>query len=150
MNVGELCIREVVITKKDTSIHHVAKLMREHHVGDVVIVEEKNGENVPVGIITDRDIVIELLATDVDLKAVAVGDIMSFDLLTTLDTEDVFVLIKKMQSKGVRRVPVVNNRGGLEGIISVDDLIDVFSEQMMNFVKLFFRGRDFERQNREI
>ncbi len=150
MNVGELCIREVVIAEKDTSIYQVAKLMREHHVGDVVIIEEKNGENMPVGIITDRDIVIELLATDVNLNTIAVGDVMSFDLLTTLESDDIFVLIKKMQTKGVRRVPVVNNRGGLEGIISVDDLIDIFSEQMMNFVKLFFRGRDFERQYRDI
>lgn len=148
MNVGELCIRDVVIAEKSTSIHEVAKLMREHHVGDVVIVEEKYGERVPVGIITDRDIIIELVATGVDLDIVAVGDTMSFDLLTALVDDDVFDLIKRMQIKGVRRVPIVNERGGLEGIISVDDLIDVFAEQMVNFVKLFFKGRDHEWQFR--
>lgn len=144
MNVGELCIRDVVIADKSTSIHQAAKLMRQHHVGDVIVVEEKTGERIPVGIITDRDIIIQLLATGVDWNAVSVGDTMSFDLLTVCDDEDVFALIKKMQLKGVRRVPVVNNKGGLEGIVSVDDLIDVFSEQMVNFAKLFFKGRDHE------
>ena len=149
MNVGELCIREVVITQKETSIHQVAKLMREYHVGDVVVVEGKNGQCIPVGIITDRDIIVELLATDVDLNAVSVGDAMSFDLLTAREEEDIFDLIKKMQVKGVRRVPVVSHSGSLEGIISVDDLIDIFSEQMVNFVKLFFKSRDYERKYRD-
>ena len=149
MNVGELCIREVVITEKDSSIRQVARLMREYHVGDVIVVEEMNNDCIPVGIITDRDIAIELIAEDVDLNTITVGDAMSFDLLTALEEDDIFTLIERMQVKGVRRVPVVNANGGLEGIISVDDLIDVFSEQMVNFVKLFFRGRDYERKYRD-
>lgn len=148
MNVGELCIREVVITNKENSISEVAALMREYHVGDVIIVEHRNDEKIPVGILTDRDIIIEIIAKNVDINSINAGDAMSFELLTAHEEDDVFDLIKKMQTKGVRRVPVVNDRGGLEGIISVDDLIEIFSEQMINFVKLFFRGRDKEKEYR--
>lgn len=150
MNVGELCIREVVVTEKESSIQQVAQLMREYHVGDVIVVQEKDNERIPVGIITDRDIVIELLALEIDLDSVTVGDAMSFDLLTAHVEDDVFDLVKKMEVKGVRRVPVVNGKGVLEGIISVDDLIDVFSEQMINFVKIFFKGRECEREIRDL
>lgn len=150
MNVGELCVRDVVFTTKESSIQQVAKLMRAYHVGDIIVVEEKDIGRVPVGIITDRDIVIEFLAPDIDVNSVTVGDAMSFDLLTAREEEDVFDLLKKMAVKGVRRVPVINSNGTLEGVVSVDDLIDVFSEQMMNFVKIFFKGRERERETREL
>jgi CBS domain-containing protein len=60
MKVGNFCNRDVVITDRDTSILDAAKLMRHHHVGDIVVVENLSKGNIPIGIITDRDIVVEL------------------------------------------------------------------------------------------
>jgi CBS domain-containing protein len=122
--------------------------MRKYHVGDVVVVEEKNKERFPVGILTDRDIVVLLVARDVDLDSVKVEDVMSFELVSAREEDDVMNTIKQMSSLGVRRMPVVNNRGGLEGILAVDDLIELLSEQLADLVKLIMRGQDLEYEKR--
>ncbi|MFN2359407.1 MAG: CBS domain-containing protein, partial [Desulfotignum sp.] len=89
MGVGEVCNREVNIIDSEGSIREAAGLMRKYHVGNVVVVEEKNEERFPVGILTDRDIVLDLIALDVDINAVTVGDAMSFELITAGEDDDV-------------------------------------------------------------
>ncbi len=148
MSVGEICNREVIIISREGTICEAAELMRKYHVGDVVIVEEKNEESIPVGILTDRDIVVLLIAPNVDLNSVTVGDVMSFELESVREEDDVMDTIKQMRSKGVRRVPVVNQRGGLEGILAVDDLIELFAEQLTDLTKLIMRGQQREHEKR--
>ncbi|NWH03772.1 CBS domain-containing protein [Desulfobacter latus] len=148
MNVGEVCNREVIIIDRDGSIRDAAGLMRKYHVGNVVVVEEKNGDRFPVGILTDRDIVLELIALDVDINAVTVGDAMSFELITAREEDNVMETIKRMRHKGVRRIPVVNDRGVLEGILAVDDLIDSLSEQLTDLARLVMGGQQRETEKR--
>ena len=136
MSIGNVCNREVVVVSRQDSIVEVARLMREYHVGDVVVVAQKEEQKVPVGILTDRDLVVELVAEDVDLTAFNVGDAMSTDLLTAHENEDVIETVKWMRSKGVRRVPVVNDQGGLVGILSVDDVIELLAGQLSDLAKL--------------
>jgi len=87
-------------------------------------------------VLTDRDIVIEVLAKNVDLNAVTINDVMSFDLMTVNESVDLMTAIKTMRNKGVRRAPVVNDNGALVGILSVDDVLDLLAEQMMDLAKL--------------
>jgi predicted transcriptional regulator len=148
MNIGELCNREVVVVKGDTSIQEAAKLMRDHHVGNLVVIEEQNSGAVPIGIITDRDIVIEVIAEDVELDALTVADVMSYELLTANDDDAIVETIKRMRRKGVRRVPVINSRGSLEGIVAVDDLIDLIAEEIFDLVSLIGREQRLEREKR--
>ncbi len=148
MCVREVCNREVIIIDREGSIREAAGLMRKYHVGDVVVVEEKNEERVPVGILTDRDIVLEFIALDVDIDSVTVGDAMSFELITAREEDDVMETIKQMRHKGVRRIPVVNNRGGLEGILAVDDLIEVLSEQLTDLARLVMGEQQRESEKR--
>ena len=148
MNAGEICNREVVIVNRESSIQEAAVLMRKHHVGDVVVVEERQGLRTPVGILTDRDIVIEIVARDLEADEVQVGDVMSSDLLTATEEDEILETIKRMRGKGVRRIPVVNSDGGLEGIIAVDDLVDLLAEQMTDLVGLITTEQRHERQNR--
>lgn len=148
MNAGEICNREVVIVNRDQTILDAAKLMREYHVGDVVVVEERKGENVPIGILTDRDIVIKILAQDLDAGKVQISDAMSFDLLTALEEDEILETVKRMRGRGVRRIPVVNAQGGLEGIIAVDDLVDLLAEQMADLVALISSEQRQEQKNR--
>lgn len=136
MNVGELCNREVVIVDQDATVLEAAKLMRQYHVGDLVVIEKRQGASFPIGILTDRDIVIEIIAGEVDFDAVTVGDVMSYELITVSEEEAIAETIKLMRDKGVRRVPVVNKQGHLEGIVAVDDLIDLLAEQMRDIVAL--------------
>ena len=148
MNAGEICNREVVIVNRESSIQEAAVLMRKHHVGDVVVVEERQGLRTPVGILTDRDIVIEIVAQNLKADEIQVGDTMSFDLLTATEEDEILETIKRMRGKGVRRIPVVNSAGGLEGIIAVDDLVDLLAEQMADLVGLITTEQRHERQKR--
>ena len=93
MSTGEFCTREVVITEKGSSILTVAQLMRTYHVGDVIVVERRGGQTVPVGVITDRDIVVEVIAQEVDLGSVTAGDVMSYDLLSVREDEGIWEVL---------------------------------------------------------
>lgn len=148
MSAGEVCNREVVIADREITILKAAKLMRKHHVGDVVVTEERDGEQVPVGILTDRDIVVELLAEEVDLNSVNIGDVMSFELVVAKEDDSLPDTIQQMQAKGVRRIPVVNRRGGVVGLLAMDDLVELASEQLATVVKLIKTEQSRERKIR--
>lgn len=148
MNAGEICNREVVIVSRDQTILDAAKIMRQYHVGDVVVVDEQGGERVPVGILTDRDIVIEIVAQDLNAGDVQIGDAMSFDLLTALEEDEILETLKRLRGRGIRRIPVVNKQGGLEGIIAVDDLLDLLAEQVGDLVGLIATEQRQEQKNR--
>lgn len=148
MSAGRFCNREVVFIEKSAGIPEVSRLMREHHVGDLIVVEERAGRRVPIGIVTDRDVVIEVLAEGVDLQGVTVGDIMSFDLVTAREDDDLFDTIKAMRAKAVRRIPVVDTSGALVGILSVDDLLDIFAEHLTDLAALVRREQAREQRRR--
>jgi CBS domain-containing protein len=150
MSVGEICNREVVVANREDSVLTAAQLMREHHVGDVVIVDRRNGHAIPVGILTDRDIVLELVAKSVDAQSIAVADAMSGDLLLAKEDDSVTNLVELMQNKGVRRVPVVDDKGALVGIVAVDDLVDLMAEQLSTLVGLIRREARHERATRRV
>jgi len=149
MTTGQVCIREVVFIHKQASIPEAARLMREYHVGDLVVIQEKTGKRVPIGIVTDRDIVLEVIAEGVGMDDVNVGDIMSDNLVTARESASLLETIKVMRAKGIRRLPVVNDDNELVGILSVDDLIDLFSEQIVDLTRLVSREQDREKAGRK-
>ncbi|MDW7773545.1 MAG: CBS domain-containing protein [Desulfobulbaceae bacterium] len=146
MSTGEFCTREVVIAEKTSSILEVAQLMREYHVGDVIVVEQRDEEKVPVGIITDRDIVVEVIAQGVDLDAVTAGDVMSYELLLAGEKDGIWQTLLQMSTKGVRRVPVVNDQGGLVGILAVDDMMELLAEELNLLARIPSSSHDRERK----
>jgi len=148
MSVGDLCNREVVIVDRHESVRDAARLMRAHHVGDVVVVEERTGQRFPVGILSDRDIVVELLAKDFAPEAVDIGDLMSADLLTAREGDELLDTLKRMKHGGVRRVPVVDEAGALVGILALEDLIELVGEQLMDLVGLLNAELRHERERR--
>lgn len=130
MKAGELCNRDVITATRDTSILEAARLMREHHVGSLIIIESVSGHVRPVGILTDRDIVIEVIAKDVSPGEITVGDAMTFSLLKVTEDENIFDVAQRMRCRGVRRVPVISNDGALVGIIALDDLLGLLSQEL--------------------
>jgi signal-transduction protein with cAMP-binding, CBS, and nucleotidyltransferase domain len=146
MSTGEFCTREVVITEKNSSILEVAQLMRTYHVGDVIVVERREEQTVPVGIITDRDIVVELIAQEVDLDSVTAGDVMSPEPLTVDEDEGIWDVLLQMCDRGVRRVPVVNKSGSLEGVLALDDMIELLAEELTLLAKIAGSSQDRERK----
>jgi len=144
MAVGEICNREVVIIDKSVSVVEAAKLMRTHHVGDLVVVEEREGRNYPAGIVTDRDIVVEVVAGDVNPEALKVGDIMGPEVATVRESQGLFEVLRYMRDKGVRRMPVVGGSGELVGILTMDDVLGLLAEEMTELAKLVSHERQRE------
>jgi CBS domain-containing protein len=136
MRIGEFCNREVVVIKEDSSVTEAAQIMREYHVGDVVVVREQYGRQVPVGILTDRDIALGVVANEVDPKSVSVGDAMSVDLTTVVEDENLMHAIEIMRENGIRRIPVVDADEVLIGILTVDDVLDLLSGVLIDLVHL--------------
>jgi CBS domain-containing protein len=148
MSVGQICNRDTVIVRKDDSIVEAAQLMREFHVGSVVVVEDAAEGAKPVGILTDRDLVVEILAAGLDPNAVAVGDIMSYELTTAREDEGLWETLQRMRAKGVRRLPVVTDRGSLVGIVTSDDLLELLAGELGQLVKIARKEREREQTAR--
>ena len=144
MPIGEFAIRQVVVASRETPVLEAAKLMRRYHVGDIVVVDEARGKRVPVGIVTDRDIVLEVLAQEIDAGKLSVGDIMSNDLAMVRENEGVLQTIQRMRAKGARRAPVVDDNGALIGIVSADDFLELLSEELNELAKLISREQKRE------
>ena len=150
MQIGEICTREVVCTSADTPVAAAAKLMRQYHTGDVIVTRnDGGGRRVPLGIVTDRDIVLSVVAPEIAPTALTVGDIMGQELVTAGEEEDVFDTIQRMRNKGVRRMPIVDSDGVLAGIVSIDDIIEVLSEEMTELARLISREQLREQQTRK-
>jgi signal-transduction protein with cAMP-binding, CBS, and nucleotidyltransferase domain len=130
MNVGEICSRVVVVAESNTPVQQAAKLMRDQHIGALVVTEGSAEGRRPIGIVTDRDMVVEVVAADVDYRMLTVGDIMSERPATINETAGLFEAIAQMRSGGVRRLVVADAMGRLLGIVAMDDLIPVLAEEL--------------------
>lgn len=144
MQIGEICIRDVVNATRDTPVLEAARLMRSRHVGDVVVVENSKRGPVPVGIVTDRDIVVEIIAPSIDVARLTLGDIMVRELITVPETQDVFETVEQMRRHGVRRLPVTDKQGVLLGIVSIDDLVQLLAMQASELSRIITRERSKE------
>ncbi len=133
MRVGSVCTRDPVTVDIDSEVVAVARLMRQHHVGDVVVLE--NGS--PVGIVTDRDLAIGVVAQAPDkLTALVVRDVLTTtELHTVHQDEPVWKTLKRMRDRGVRRMPVVDE-GRLVGIFTFDDALGLLVEQLGDLAAL--------------
>jgi CBS domain-containing protein len=148
MPISEICNREVVYAQRDNSALEAAKLMRQHHVGDLVIVDDNGGVKVPVGIVTDRDLVVEIMAPELDPAAITVGDIMTPELAVVKEDAGLYESIQYMRAIGVRRLPVVNAGGGLVGILTLDDMMELLAEEISTLAKLVKHEHKKETINR--
>ena len=144
MKVGKACSRKPVIAGRDIDIIEAARLMRKHHVGTLVIVDEHDGVSTPVGIITDRDLVVEVLPRDMNLHHIKLEEVMTGSPLIADEADDLYETLEQMWLKGVRRVPVVNGMNSLIGVLSTDDVLEVLARELSGVIKLFERERGSE------
>jgi len=132
MNVSRVCKHQVITVTPRTDLVAAAELMREKHVGFLVVVEPEPGAAYgrPVGVVTDRDIVVTVVAKGADPKALNVADIMNQGPAMVDETESLDHALQTMRRMGVRRLPVIGARGMLTGIVSLDDAIDVLAREL--------------------
>jgi CBS domain-containing protein len=149
MTVGDICNRNVVVVPKGEMIVDAAKRMRTAHVGDLIVVEIRDGRHVPVGIVTDRDIVIAAVAGDPEhINYLLVSEVMTPDLVTATEQDSIEAALKKMHEHGIRRLPIVDKTGGLVGILTLDDVLRYLTAQYSELVALVAREQQRERQYR--
>jgi predicted transcriptional regulator len=127
MKVGEHCKRAVVSISADASITDAAVHMRDGHVGFLIVHAPGDAARKPIGVLTDRDIVLEVVACEVEPKALTVGDVMSTSPVIAHEEDDMHELLDGMRMAGVRRMPVVNRKGELCGVIAADDALELIS-----------------------
>jgi predicted transcriptional regulator len=148
LTAGDLCTREVVFAERTLTLTDAARLMRERHVGSLVVADETPAGRVPVGLLTDRDIVTAVVAPDVDVHALRVEDVMGPELRTVREADSVLDALALMRRAGVRRLVVTDARGVLQGVLALDDLVVLVAEQLGAIAQALASGRTHELQRR--
>jgi CBS domain-containing protein len=136
MNLSELCNRNPVVAYPDTSVPQAARLMRERHVGSLVIVRDRLGERYPLGILTDRDVVVATVAKELDPRSLTAGEIMTRELVTLRQSASVADALGVMRERGIRRLPIIAETGVLVGIVTLDDLLSALGAEVLDFVRV--------------
>jgi len=148
MNVGTLCQRNVVTVSPTDELSVAARLMRERHIGCLVVVEGSGGGAVPVGMLTDRDIVVAIIARETESGQLQVGDVMTRNPVSVLESESLSTALRQMRAIGVRRLPVVGKRGELTGLLSLDDVLDTLVSELQDVVGAIQNERRIEGEQR--
>jgi signal-transduction protein with cAMP-binding, CBS, and nucleotidyltransferase domain len=148
MKIGEICNRDVVTISPQETVRTAAELMRKHHVGDVVVVESREGKRMPLAIITDRDLVMEVLIPGLAPEDLAVREVAFAPLATIGAGDSLFAAMEVMEVNGVRRLPVVESDGSLGGILSLDDLSALLAGLQSQLSGVFDRQRKVEKVRR--
>ena len=134
LTAGEVCTRTVTVASRNTTLGEAARLMRDNNAGCLVVVDEVQGLRIVVGLLTDRDIVTDIIAAEVNPDTLRVEDVMTTELVTARETDSLIDLLRSMRRKAVRRIPVVGARAELVGLVTLDDLLDIVSEELVLLV----------------
>ncbi|HWK51242.1 MAG TPA: CBS domain-containing protein [Steroidobacter sp.] len=148
MQVGEICHQGAISIASTEGITDAAQLMREHHVGFLIVHQLGDPLRRPIGVLTDRDIVVEVIAKKIDPEAIKVDDLMTRQPLVATESEDLSEVLAAMRMAGVRRVPVVDLRGALIGVIAIDDAFDIITTFMCDIAGSIKHQQRLERRAR--
>jgi CBS domain-containing protein len=135
---------QVVSVKPEATLEETARVMREHHVGDVVVAEERGNQRFPVGIMTDRDIVMATLALGAPTAPMLAEDLMTTDLVTVGEQESLVRVIELMKENGVKRVPILGKEKELVGIIALEDIMRLLSQEIAALTEVGRRQKEIE------
>ena len=142
MKTYDLCRKTVVTAMAATPLAEVSLLMRENHVGSVVVTDPERRK--ALGIVTDRDIVVEVVAMGLDATTMTAGEIMTPAPAVSEADDDALWALKIMRDRGVRRLPVVDGKGELAGVIAFDDLMQHFGAVMGDIAQVIGTERSVE------
>lgn len=148
MKMKEICTPDVAWCSRETSALEAARLMRHKHVGDLVVLDDPDEARTPIGVVTDRDLVIEIMAKELDPSTVTVGELLHTPVVIADEMEDVGAVVERMRVHGVRRMPIVDQRGSLSGMVTLDDLLRGMVEEAGKLVGIAAKERDREQRVR--
>lgn len=146
MRIADSCKRQVVTATANATLAEVARLMRNQHVGTVVIVEGRK----PVGVVTDRDIVVQTVACGLDPCTLVAGEMMTPSPTVIPEDEDAAWTVKVMRDRGIGLLPVVDGAGALVGIVALDDVLEANAIALRDVVQAIGTERLLEAQRRKV
>lgn len=136
MRVGECCNRSVVVCDRRATVHDAARMMRQFNNGTIVVVDRAGGAKRPLGIVTDRDLVFEVLARRGDPEQTCLEQLLTNDLPTAQSDDGFWETLERMRTRGFRRIAVVDRQGDLEGLLAIDDVLDLLSDAQRRVIQL--------------
>lgn len=148
MLVREVCTPEAVLCRPETSALEAARLMRHKHVGDLIVVDDPDDERTPLGVVTDRDLVVEVLAAGLEPSTTTVASLMRTPVVVANESEDTSQVIERIRTHGVRRIPVVDDQGAVVGIVTLNDLLGQLVGDARALLEVMAKGQKHEQQLR--
>lgn len=136
MKIDRIYTRNIVGTTREASIAEAAAMMRKFHVGALLVMGEAPEQETVVGIVTDRDIVMQAVADALDPRKVSVGEVMTPVVASISEDADVLEALERMRIEGVRRLLVRQANGAIAGILSADDVIDGVATDLASLAKV--------------
>ena len=130
MKVKHIYSHNVIRTPRSLSLERLAVLMRRHHVGAVLVTEGEPSENQAIGIVTDRDLVLQAMAEGIGPREATVGDVMTPSVVSVSENADIHEALETMGVRGIRRLGVATGEGVLVGIVSFDDIVDALGTEL--------------------
>ncbi|MFD1562287.1 CBS domain-containing protein [Haloarchaeobius amylolyticus] len=131
MPIDNLARSDVVTASTDEAVHELAATMQDENVGCIVIADDG-----PVGVVTDRDLTMQVLADQADPDEMVAEDVMSDDLHTIEHDAGFYEATELMSEHGIRRLPVTGADGALEGIITADDLNELLADEQQELAEV--------------
>jgi signal-transduction protein with cAMP-binding, CBS, and nucleotidyltransferase domain len=148
MKVADICTQEVVVADRASSLQRAAALMREHHVGTLLVTADAGDGDRAVGIVTDRDLVVEAMAHGLDVDETEVGRLATHRLAAVPAGASIGEAISAMKQAGVRRLIVTEDGGRIRGIVSLDDVLDALAHEMLELAHAARGGAERESAER--
>ena len=149
MDLGSMCKRRIITVERSASLRQAAMLMREHHVGSLVVTEAQDEGQRVCGIVTDRDLAIEVLARGFDGAHATVAQLATGALVSAPMQADIDDAISLMQLHGVRRLLVRNDSDNLIGLVSFDDLLQACAARLNTLADVTKKGLERETAERQ-
>lgn len=139
MNIASICQRDIVTIEADASLRQAATAMREHHVGALVVTDAAAPSRV-AGVVTDRDLAIEVLARDLDANTIRVGQLVRRAAVSVPGDGSLREAVAAMEKAGVRRLLVTGDDGRVIGFISADDLVEAMAAEVVGLARALRSG----------
>lgn len=140
MNLESLCQHELVTIDTNATLPEAAARMRERHVGCLLVTSDEGGGPQAVGVLTDRDLAIEVVARGLAPADLRVGQIATSTIVTVPGSAGVHDAVEVMSNAGVRRLLVTDGQHGVIGILSVDELVGAISAQLAGLSRALRSG----------
>ncbi|MGH7800700.1 MAG: CBS domain-containing protein [Thermodesulfobacteriota bacterium] len=135
MSLGNMCRKKIVCVNAGRKVKEAAKLMEQKNIGSVIVV----GGGKPVGIVTDRDILLRVVNKGLDPEKTSVDKVMTKKIVTLREDMGLFEALEKTKKKGIRRFPIVDTKGKLQGIMTLDDILYLLGKEMANVSSIIER-----------